>query len=131
MRMKWDRALKKPLAAGAICSMLAAQYVMAQNLGQNPGLGHSDPERSEGEESRSEATDCRDSSSSRRRGTPRNDRLDGSKQPFKVKRGRNRKVRSSISLEPRTSETEVRATGRQSSKAGRRWARAAPCEYQD
>ena len=36
MRMKWDRALKKPLAAGAICLVLAAQYVLAQNLGQNP-----------------------------------------------------------------------------------------------
>ena len=32
MRMKWDRALKKPLAAGAICFVLAAQYVLAQNL---------------------------------------------------------------------------------------------------
>jgi len=78
MRMKWDRALKKPLAAGAICLVLAAQYVLAQKLGQNPGLSHSDPEPSEGEESRSEAADCRDSSSSRRRGTPRNDRPDGS-----------------------------------------------------
>jgi hypothetical protein len=36
MRMKWDRALRKPLAAGAICLVLAAQYVLAQNLGQNP-----------------------------------------------------------------------------------------------
>jgi hypothetical protein len=36
MRMKWDRALKKPLAAGAICFVLAGQYVVAQNLGQNP-----------------------------------------------------------------------------------------------
>jgi hypothetical protein len=36
MRMKWDRALKRPLAAGAICLVLAAQYVLAQNLGQNP-----------------------------------------------------------------------------------------------
>jgi hypothetical protein len=36
MRIKWDRALKKPLAEGAICSVLAAQYVLAQNLGQNP-----------------------------------------------------------------------------------------------
>ncbi len=36
MRMKWDRAFKKPLAAGAICLVLAAQYVLAQNLGQNP-----------------------------------------------------------------------------------------------
>jgi hypothetical protein len=51
MRMKWDRALKKPLAAGAICFVLAAQYVLAQNLGQNPSLCHS--ERSE--ESRPEA----------------------------------------------------------------------------
>jgi len=36
MRMKWDRALKKPLAGGAICLVLAAQYALAQNLGQNP-----------------------------------------------------------------------------------------------
>jgi hypothetical protein len=36
MRMKWDMSLKKPLAAGAICLVLAAQYVLAQNLGQNP-----------------------------------------------------------------------------------------------
>ena len=36
MRMKWDRALKKSLAVGAICFGLAAQYVLAQNLGQNP-----------------------------------------------------------------------------------------------
>jgi hypothetical protein len=36
MRMKWERAFKKPLAAGAICFVLAAQYVLAQNLGQNP-----------------------------------------------------------------------------------------------
>ena len=45
MRMKWDRALKKPLAAGAICFVLAAQYVLAQNLGQSPSRCHS--ERSE------------------------------------------------------------------------------------
>jgi hypothetical protein len=50
MRMKWDMSLKKPLAVGAICLVLAAQYVLAQNLGQNPPLCHS--ERSE--ESRSE-----------------------------------------------------------------------------
>ncbi len=31
MRMKRDRALKKPLAGGAICFGLAAQYVLAQN----------------------------------------------------------------------------------------------------
>jgi hypothetical protein len=36
MRMKCDRTLKKPLAAGAICFVLAAQNVLAQNLGQNP-----------------------------------------------------------------------------------------------
>jgi hypothetical protein len=58
MRMKWDKILKKPLAAGGICFVLAVQYVPAQNFGQNPGLGHSDHERSEGQESRSETTDC-------------------------------------------------------------------------
>ncbi len=42
MRMKWDRALKKPLAVAAICFVLAAQYVLAQNLGQNPPLCHSE-----------------------------------------------------------------------------------------
>ena len=36
MRIKWDRALRKPLAVGAICFGLAAQYVLSQNLGQNP-----------------------------------------------------------------------------------------------
>ena len=30
MRMKWDRAFKKPLPVGAICFVLAAQYVLAQ-----------------------------------------------------------------------------------------------------
>jgi hypothetical protein len=36
MRLKWDRTLRKPLAVGAICLVLAAQYVLAQNRGQNP-----------------------------------------------------------------------------------------------
>jgi hypothetical protein len=36
MRIKWDSALKKPLAAGAICFILAGQYVWAQNLGKAP-----------------------------------------------------------------------------------------------
>jgi len=45
MRMKWDRALKKPLAAGAICLVLAAQHVLAQDLGQDPPLCHSEPVR--------------------------------------------------------------------------------------
>ena len=57
MGMKRDRALKKPLAVGAICFVLAAQYVLAQNLGHNPALGHSDPS-ADGEQSRSETTDC-------------------------------------------------------------------------
>jgi hypothetical protein len=36
MRIKWDRALKKSLAVGAICFVLAGQYVLAQNLGATP-----------------------------------------------------------------------------------------------
>jgi hypothetical protein len=36
MRMKWDRTLKKPHAVGAICFVLAVQYVLPQNLGQSP-----------------------------------------------------------------------------------------------
>jgi hypothetical protein len=36
MRIKWDGALKKSLAVGAICCVLAGQYVLAQNLGATP-----------------------------------------------------------------------------------------------
>jgi hypothetical protein len=36
MRIKWDRALKKTLTVGAICCVLAGQYVLAQNLGATP-----------------------------------------------------------------------------------------------
>ena len=36
MRIKWDGALKKSLAVGAICFVLAGQYVLAQNLGATP-----------------------------------------------------------------------------------------------
>jgi len=36
MRIRWDRALKKTLAVGAICCVLAGQYVLAQNLGATP-----------------------------------------------------------------------------------------------
>lgn len=36
MRIKWKDALKKPLAVGAICFILAGQYVLAQNLGGSP-----------------------------------------------------------------------------------------------
>ena len=36
MRIKWDSALKKPLAVGAICFILAGQYVLAQSLGTKP-----------------------------------------------------------------------------------------------
>jgi hypothetical protein len=36
MRIKLDRALKKPLAVGAMCFTLAGQYVLAQNLGGSP-----------------------------------------------------------------------------------------------
>ena len=36
MRIKWDSALKKPLVVGAICLILAGQYVLAQNLGGSP-----------------------------------------------------------------------------------------------
>lgn len=36
MRIKWDSRLKKPLAVGAICFILAGQYVLAQNLGAAP-----------------------------------------------------------------------------------------------
>ena len=36
MRIKWKKGLKKPLAVGAICVILAGQYVLAQNLGSAP-----------------------------------------------------------------------------------------------
>jgi hypothetical protein len=36
MRIKLDRELKKPLAVGAICFILAGQYLLAQNLGGSP-----------------------------------------------------------------------------------------------
>jgi hypothetical protein len=36
MRIKWKGALKKRLAVGAICIILAGQYVLAQNLGSSP-----------------------------------------------------------------------------------------------
>src|ERR1700682_5659607 len=36
MRIKWDSAFEKPLAVGAICFILAGQYVLAQNLGASP-----------------------------------------------------------------------------------------------
>ena len=36
MRIKWDKAFEKPLAVGAICFILAGQYVLAQNLGASP-----------------------------------------------------------------------------------------------
>jgi hypothetical protein len=38
MRIKLDRALRKSLAAGAICFVLAGQYVLAQNLGGSPAF---------------------------------------------------------------------------------------------
>jgi hypothetical protein len=36
MRIKWDVALKKSLAIGAICFILAGQHGLAQNLGAAP-----------------------------------------------------------------------------------------------
>jgi len=36
MRIKWDRAWKRPLAAGAIGFVLAGQFALAQNLGTAP-----------------------------------------------------------------------------------------------
>ena len=36
MRIKWNSKLKKPLAVGAICFILAGQHVLAQNLGAAP-----------------------------------------------------------------------------------------------
>ena len=36
MRMKCDGTLEKPLAVGVICFVLAAQNVLAQDLGQKP-----------------------------------------------------------------------------------------------
>jgi hypothetical protein len=38
MQVKLDQALKKPLAVGAICLILAGQYVRAQNLGGSPAF---------------------------------------------------------------------------------------------
>jgi hypothetical protein len=34
--MTWTRKLKKPLAVGAVCFILAGQYALAQNLGGSP-----------------------------------------------------------------------------------------------
>ena len=36
MRIAWDSAFKRSLAVGAICLLLAGQYVLAQNLGGSP-----------------------------------------------------------------------------------------------
>jgi hypothetical protein len=36
MRIKWDAAVKKSLAVGAICCILAGQHELAQNLGAKP-----------------------------------------------------------------------------------------------
>ena len=36
MRIKWDRAWKRPLAAGAMGFILASQFALAQNLGTAP-----------------------------------------------------------------------------------------------